>query len=443
MFSWFLLLALPRAAEPSVEDLIRDLPRVRRGGRRRGFWGEVTKGVTNVGNTNGATNVGNTIGNGLSNAGQAIGNTWDGAVGAVLPGVFNCETKDEFTDCRDIATSNRNWMRQIPDHVKITELSIPGTHDSASLHGGAAPWHVICNSLTISKQLDAGIRYLDIRARHFNDALPIHHGQVFQNEYFSGVLRYVRQFLQQNPTETIFMRVKKEYNASGNTKSFDELQRYGLVAPGLGSSPYQLTMGQVRGKVVFMQDFGGNWLPGSVAWSSNTDYQGAVIQDDFEINFAWELNGKKSKIQQNLDQARNDPWRIYANHLSGTGASFGGTKQVAKPMNAHARQLFRSRSRGSGFGIIIADFPGKSLITDVINKNPFMNRAGRCGQILNANQCKKWATDHQLVFDAFKSQHAPSGCYQYYSNNANNLKVYFSKFGPKQCTNSRRCLCAN
>jgi len=431
MFFWLLLASA--LASVDVEDLIQNLRRVRRGGsvrKERGFFKDVGKAISHAGNT-------------VVNTAKELGDN----TGRFFRGEEICEDKDYFFDCKTRSfTTNKDWMRLIPDHAKITELSIPGTHDTASLHGGGAPWHVIAQSLTVSKQLDAGIRYLDVRPRHFNNQLPIHHGEVYQHESFTGVCRYVNNFLAHHPTETIFMRIKPEHTASGNSRSFNdlikdtmwnELGRFGRVVGGTNHKANNLNMGQVRGKVVVLQNFGGTAVPGAIGWLDSS----VARQDNYEITWLHQVNEKKGQFTNLLNQAQNDPNKLYINHLSGTGAGFGGIKQVAKPMNEHGRHQIRSRARSHGLGIFPMDFPGKSLISDIIKKNPFMLSSGRCGAILSDQQCRQWAADHGFGFSSYKSSRAPRGCYQWHYNNGNNLKFYYNPNTNNACTTYRRCLC--
>ncbi|KAG1926597.1 PLC-like phosphodiesterases superfamily protein [Pimephales promelas] len=52
------------------------------------------------------------------------------------------------------------WMANLNDEKLVTELTIPGTHDSLALHGGPA---AECQAWSLEDQLNAGIRYFDLR----------------------------------------------------------------------------------------------------------------------------------------------------------------------------------------------------------------------------------------------------------------------------------------
>ncbi|XP_034456201.1 uncharacterized protein LOC117770658 [Hippoglossus hippoglossus] len=54
---------------------------------------------------------------------------------------------------------NLDWMKSVPDETLISALSIPGTHESLSLHGGPL---AKCQVWTLDKQLNLGVRYFDL-----------------------------------------------------------------------------------------------------------------------------------------------------------------------------------------------------------------------------------------------------------------------------------------
>src|SRR5687767_170537 len=75
------------------------------------------------------------------------------------------------------AAPANTWMGALYDNVLVSQISIPGTHDSGARFE-PFPGTAKCQNLTISQQLDAGIRFLDIRNRHIDNAFAIHHGNI-------------------------------------------------------------------------------------------------------------------------------------------------------------------------------------------------------------------------------------------------------------------------
>lgn len=119
-----------------------------------------------------------------------------------------------------LITASQDWMAQLPDETPLNKLSIPGTHDTGALYGGR-----ICEtqSWTIKEQLNAGIRFFDIRCRRAGTVFAIHHGLCFQNIYFSNVMDDIAEFFANSPGETILMRVKEEHYPIAGSESFQKI----------------------------------------------------------------------------------------------------------------------------------------------------------------------------------------------------------------------------
>ena len=71
-----------------------------------------------------------------------------------------------------------------------------------------------------SRQLRAGLRFLDIRCRHVRNELPIYHMEAYQMASLHDVLWDCRDFLEQHQSEFLLMRLQEEYIPEGNTQTF-------------------------------------------------------------------------------------------------------------------------------------------------------------------------------------------------------------------------------
>jgi hypothetical protein len=69
----------------------------------------------------------------------------------------------------------KDWMSMLGDNVKLSSISIPGSHDTGSKYGGM---FVETQSWSIEAQLESGIRYFDIRCRREGDKFSIYHGML-------------------------------------------------------------------------------------------------------------------------------------------------------------------------------------------------------------------------------------------------------------------------
>ena len=123
---------------------------------------------------------------------------------------------------RETTQKYATWMSRVPDERPLSQLSIPGTHDTCALRNGASFGFAKCQSWSLEDQLEAGIRFIDIRCRHVGDRFHIYHGIVDQKMTFAKVQEVCRTFLKGHPTECIVMSVKEEHKPANNSQSFEK-----------------------------------------------------------------------------------------------------------------------------------------------------------------------------------------------------------------------------
>ncbi|GFR77960.1 1-phosphatidylinositol phosphodiesterase [Elysia marginata] len=217
---------------------------------------------------------------------------------------------------QDIVADNSDWMATLSGDRRLSTLSLVGTHNSLSFYGGDI---VQTQSMSLSNQLASGIRVVDIRVRHFYDKFAIHHGFVFQNAYFGpDVMAPITAFLVANPTETVVMRLREEYTAQGNTRSFNQtFQDYKNRNGAFIRNPYSInpTLNEIRGKIVILQNFGGS--------RHGINYAYLDRQDSYSVSSNWDLYSKWQKVKAHVEKAehgRRDV--IYMNFLNASGGSF-------------------------------------------------------------------------------------------------------------------------
>jgi 1-phosphatidylinositol phosphodiesterase len=114
---------------------------------------------------------------------------------------------DSYSHDPDPDVLRTNWMSTLSDCLRLSEISIPGTQQSMTRYGGPA---VEAQTWSLREQLDAGIRYIDIRARADNGVLRLFHTDYDQFATFVDVMDDVNAFLDANPSETVLMRLHKE-----------------------------------------------------------------------------------------------------------------------------------------------------------------------------------------------------------------------------------------
>ena len=303
-----------------------------------------------------------------------------------------------------------DWMRFLPNNVEIRRMSIPGTHDSGAYKVRFAMDNlgfqsVITQRLDLKNQLEAGIRFLDIRIGHIGGEFRIYHIATDLDQNFDQVLATLNDFLFRHPDETVLMRVQMERkeNEQGTFESVF-LGYYGKYKDRFanyfdGDSP---TLGQVRGKIVLLQEFAASKYYG-------LKYHSFRIQDDFYIPTAFQMYDKWQAIKKSLEEAARDqvsrisylsanggvtPLFAATGHMSeATGGDHLSTGLTTPAFN----HMFPEYPRWSCFlgmcsiyyegqnilardylvqnpnaycGIVVADFPGASLINTIIDRNP-------------------------------------------------------------------------
>lgn len=348
-------------------------------------------------------------------------------------------SSDSFIDYQ-----NSGWMSNITDETKLSEISIPGTHDSMS--NGPGGDIARTQSLSLPNQLSAGIRYLDIRVRATNGVFAIHHGPIYLNVNFGNVLNDSIDFLNRNPSETILMRVKQEHLPV----SWNEFNR--ILDSYLSNNCYSKyfstprtdnpTLGELRGKILILRDFNG----GSVGIS----YKTFEIQDNYHMNTNWDLYKKWESIKQHINYSSSlDSGKKAINYLSASGGSFPyfvasghsspgtsaprlatglthpgwagsypdfprvnwflGIATIAFEGTNILTQEYLKNHSFSYVGVIVADFPGKDLINEIIISNyrrTKIREESSINLIALQNTSKNISHDNNSIFVSSKKNNA-------------------------------------
>ena len=258
---------------------------------------------------------------------------------------------------------NKNWMRWLDPQVRVRDISIPGTHDSGAMYGITN--FSINQSMTIPQQLSAGIRYLDIRLRHINNVFAIHHGEVYQQKMFGSVMADVTRFLDENPSEFVFMRVKEEYQPEGNTRSFEEtFESYRKSYEKYIWRPTEQNpkLSDVKGKIVFIQDFASN-----IYSPVGLEYRSFDVQDDWSLSYLTAVGKKVKLVKDTLEAARNKKTNVI-NNLA-VSAPPATPELLAVSINPRVYDYLVSGPAQRYTGILPMDFPADNLIGFLINSN--------------------------------------------------------------------------
>lgn len=303
--------------------------------------------------------------------------------------------------------SHADWMKDLKGSLKLSDLSIPGTHDSMAFRADlTAIDNTRTQTMTLQQQLDSGIRYIDIRAKYTSGGFPLHHGPVYLGYDFEDVLKTVNSFLQQHPGETVLMRFKQEQSSASDAQMLQVFLTYYnrykelFWKPGGSAIP---ALDECRGKLVLLSD----------VYSLNDfglNYRKVEKQDYYNLGTNWDLYSKWEQIKAFAQSHNRASGVLTLNHLSAGSAGvmpYFAASGHSSPQTGAPRLLtgltepafqayypefpregqlgdlasiafegmntmfadYASSASVSYTGIVAADFPGERLIHSIIKKN--------------------------------------------------------------------------
>ena len=147
--------------------------------------------------------------------------------------------------------STSNWMAGISDNKLLSELSIPGSHDTMTYNSGLVG--VKTQNLSLQDQLNKGIRKIDIRVKPQDNLFYLVHGSFSLGmEFGHDVLDVCTAWLNSNPSECIVMTV-----VTGDNSAEKIFQWY---LEGRPTERFYLddtipALGAARGKIVLLREF--------------------------------------------------------------------------------------------------------------------------------------------------------------------------------------------
>jgi 1-phosphatidylinositol phosphodiesterase len=259
------------------------------------------------------------------------------------------------------------WMARLADHAPLSAITIPGTHDSGARFGGAAPvvdfvtalW-VQAQNWTVTQQLNAGVRFLDVRCHAEPDGtLRIHHLFVDEQLSLTDVLRECVLFLAANPSEAVLMRVQQEASTTPEPQfvaAFDRHVREADAGDRLYRKPTIPQLRSVRGRIVLMP----NKLPslGGIGWSGPL----VSIEDDWDMGYLTPADAVERKWQSvvmSLDAAAETNTKMTISFVSANGAVVP-PRLLTDILNPRLQQEAARRQgaaeAGRSLGVVLVDF---------------------------------------------------------------------------------------
>lgn len=222
-----------------------------------------------------------------------------------------------------------SWMRSLRDETPLSALSIPGTHNAPACHR-ALP-SVRCQATSPPDQLQNGVRFFDIRVQPESpqdpskDALVLVHSvfpiSLTGAKYFRDLVNEVFTFLDQNPSETVIISVKREGTGDATDAQLSRILRdhYAGDVNRWFTAPRIPTLGEARHKIVLIRRFGledglrnewdgAGWCINAENWADNTPNatcsSGDIcVQDFYEVLETQNIDKKIQYSEEHLERA--------------------------------------------------------------------------------------------------------------------------------------------
>ena len=245
--------------------------------------------------------------------------------------------------------SQSSWMFTVDDNTPLNHLSIPGTYASA------VRTHDLrhqAQTLTLSQQLAAGVRFLDLAIREQGGKVVVAHKGRAQMLLADAYLE-VATFLHQNRSETVFIWLHQDDDFNTNGRDLPRLangfvQQFAPFSVNKKVDPGE-PLRNMRGKIVWLRE-PGVLLPG-------IDFGVFAKQNQFHLGGHDDLYSKWSAVKGHI-AARINPMQSWPsfNNLAGGGAvdTFFVASGRNNPGDTTRRETGHKRP---GSGGVFADFP--------------------------------------------------------------------------------------
>jgi 1-phosphatidylinositol phosphodiesterase len=319
----------------------------------------------------------------------------------------------------------KEWLTFIDDDTRLTDLTLPGTHDTCTyrikdgvldkLSQGAlavmlaalpsaltafaagigfATLKIVsnsaqCQTLSLSEQLEKGVRSLDIRLKNINNKLTAYHGPVPLDLGFDEIFNTCRAFLNAHSKESIVMSIKCEDDSDISTLIKSSIDNKSTSWFTENRIPKLVEM---RNKIVLIRRYSlaaGQTAIGIDAthWPDNmpfihTNTAGIQfdIQDEYQSYLLGQLDHKfNNYVLPCLNKAIVHSNKLFLNFLSGTGGVFPATLANGSYSSFAGTNALMSQHisgwNSNRLGIIPMDYPeypgNGTLIQQLIALNTF------------------------------------------------------------------------
>lgn len=281
-----------------------------------------------------------------------------------------------------ILSSSTGWMKNLPDDMCISTISLPGTHDagSASLPESSIVSTAHTQNFTIGEQVYDGIRAFDIRLKKnmkYGHTLTCRNG-------LPETMTEIREFLTRNPKEMLVFMIGSDEGGDWSEEMKENFKNIINEYSDLFIDDFDgaTRLGDVRGKILVIKRQEECPYGKLLKFEDNSIFEanGFHVEDVYKEHKTW----KKIKlVQQHLREAyeNDDPtkWYITFNSIAWGPQhhkpyySAWGATNVRRPMNKALREVIEMKDYNN-FGIVFLDFyndhgDSPQLVQSIIKSN--------------------------------------------------------------------------
>lgn len=269
----------------------------------------------------------------------------------------------------------QNWMAMIPGNIKFNHLSLPGTHDAAT--SACSNSSAKCQAYTIAEQLSKGCRALDLRPYYNSNSLEIYHGVASTGVTLTNALDAVTNFLDNNPTETVFVLIAQEGGSDGNSnwqnRVWSCLNNYTSYIASYG---WEGNLNPCRGKmvVIFRNTYtggtnNGDLGCGKVGWGSSFNDKTIMTgngsgtgrgtlryQDEYETtNTSTKLGNLTTMLNDHIAANETNAGYTFVNNTNIAG-TLSDISSLSQSMNQEFLNSSTFKNHTGKFCIMMTDF---------------------------------------------------------------------------------------
>lgn len=310
--------------------------------------------------------------------------------------VSDDDTASEYSvDMTKEYSDTSSWMEHVADDTYISQITIPGAHNSASRNVPLG-YVMRCQETSISQQLEDGYRYLDFRVAveetEDGDKLKLVHnfaschvaGNLFSDYlYFDDAVADVYTFLQKHASETVIINIKIE-DEDYTTADIQKL----LLEQVRSNKDYWYTedeiptLGDVRGRIIlatrFSDDMASEITGLNMIWPEQDNRIPADIPYELFVNsdyrfwvqdrYKYSVEDKYEALVDGLENCEADENTIFLNFVSTSGdGKVGHPHGYAKALNGLLMEY--EMKPHTSYGIIIVDFGTADLARHIYYSN--------------------------------------------------------------------------